>query len=504
MADAVLPAQGEIFALLRAISPEVLALVLMELPAIEISKTLTLSKALRVEVLALVPMVLRDRGLAPGSSLRTLARADREHVIYEDFASTDEFFSRWHRGPSAPPDDQPAYYRALAIVEEDQPSSSTLDTAPGSTLEICSAVDTQLPIERGCRVLVEWGSRGLWREAVVADVHVRREGSPLPEDPSVEGRGLPEGDDEKAQMKRTEIYAIDWVGDFEVGDRGLPVRRWELRLLYHPRWDASPRRCLRLDGGWRMNFSGVHRLFAEPIRPQRISFSIKLARRCASRAFFNFFLSSAAEPYADEAVFWCGSAHHPPVPSDVFTLLFDAQADGGQIVPQLWLPSGVNAEARRADGEGFEVGEWHRVVLEFSWSSMALHASIDGEAFGRSRGLYFGPHESLVSGAAGAAADEDARATAIQQVQQMLGGFRRLFLFTWLEDADTHDVPDVSIGDLWIEGRAPPPVTVPVSTGGPGLDDALFGEVYHGEGMDQGSDGEGDGSSADRDSSDDE
>ena len=70
-----------------------------------------------------------------------------------------------------------------------------------------------------------------------------------------------------------------------------------------------------------------------------------LQTACTSRSFFNLFFSSSAEVFRDKAVFYAGSAHHPPMPFSTFTFLLDtsASSDGAG---QLWLPSGENVILR--------------------------------------------------------------------------------------------------------------------------------------------------------------
>ena len=188
---------------------------------------------------------------------------------------------------------------------------------------------------------------------------------------------------------------------------------------------------------------------------------------CASllaSSFFNLFLSSATAPYADAAVFYAGSAHHPPEPLDTLTILWDvkgeAHASGGiRSHPMLWLPSGVNGSTGHGSGcsEGFELGVWHRVSLEFSWSDMTLVWFIDGkapvESHHGSRILPFGPHPELLRIAFGAV-DSPGRADALRLVVEQLRGFTRMFLFTWLENPDEEGEPDVCVSDLWVEGDA--------------------------------------------------
>ena len=246
-----------------------------------------------------------------------------------------------------------------------------------------------------------------------------------------------------------------------------------LRLVYHPAWDAAAllRTSLRLHGGWRMNFSGLMHSFAKPVRPQRISYAVKVATPCSQRSFFNVFFSSAPNAYADQPVFYAGSPAHPPQPHDVFSLLLDTQASGGQTSQMLWLPSGYNA-AGTADfmtngmKGNLTVGEWHRVVLELDWSNERLMGFVDGvplslltmghtaaEAGVESPHLFpFGPHKHLRRRHAVADEDPEHAAERGRVVSEMREGFRHLYLFTWLENADDDDdVPDVHIADLWVE-----------------------------------------------------
>ena len=239
----------------------------------------------------------------------------------------------------------------------------------------------------------------------------------------------------------------------------MTVGEDDLRLLHHPDWDSVHYHFLRLDGGWRMNFSGVAHSFGRPIRPLSISYAIKIEAGCGVRSFFNLFLSSSEEPYADNANFWAGSRNHPPAPWDVFSVLFDTHASNGRSQPMLWTPSGLNQEFRQgpftaSSGAGFAVGEWHRVVLEFCWRSMEVRCSVNGHAMGPPGP--FGPHQLVRLAAAQDPATEEERqlsSAAARAVAAQRGGFRHLYLFTWLEDPQAPDAPNVCIADLWVEGE---------------------------------------------------
>ena len=115
-----------------------------------------------------------------------------------------------------------------------------------------------------------------------------------------------------------------------------------------------------------MNFSGCYQKFFPPIRPTRISFSVRVEAGCQTRSFFNVFFSSAAHAYSGLSAFYAGTPAVPPEPSDVFSFLVDTQ--NGENVeetnkPMLWLPSGEVA----CWSGGLAFGEWHRVCLELSW-----------------------------------------------------------------------------------------------------------------------------------------
>ena len=125
-----------------------------------------------------------------------------------------------------------------------------------------------------------------------------------------------------------------------------------LKMLTARLWQPPVRRCLALRGGWRMNFSGVHRAFDRPLRPRRVSFRVRVAAACASRSYFNVFFSTAAEPLSDEAVFYSGSPLAPPEPPDVFTFLLSTKRPtlpntfGWPSSPA--LPDSYHVAARRA------------------------------------------------------------------------------------------------------------------------------------------------------------
>ena len=40
----------------------------------------------------------------------------------------------------------------------------------------------------------------------------------------------------------------------------------------------------------------------------------------------------------------------------------------------------------------------------------------------------------------------------MREVTSIMGGFTRMFLFTWLDDPVAEETPEVLISDLWLEG----------------------------------------------------
>lgn len=221
-----------------------------------------------------------------------------------------------------------------------------------------------------------------------------------------------------------------------------------------------------------MNFSGLMRNFPSALKPARISFRYRIASTGGVRSYFNVFLSSASAPYADNDVFYSGSASHPPAPVDVFSFLvdtadYDSHNPFANLLPRsmLWLPSGRNATVTdQTSTENASDGGWHRVCIEFDWTNMLLLCHVDcvwlrcGPAPDHnnvldvgSRSFSFGPHQALVAAAEGDESEE--QRDAERMVRSMREGFTRLYLFTWL-DGDVRDdepTPDVRIADLWIE-----------------------------------------------------
>lgn len=478
--------------------PHLLSSLLFVMPAPGISAVLASSKTLHTEAGALLPMTLRLRGL-PGASLRTLHRAESA-LLYDNFASP-LIAERWSFGPSAPPRSRPSY-RAVEVVCDSE--GSTPAQAVGADPPVGSSyVDRTLPLAPGCRAFcsipfVETDTEGPRRQIVVvlapasgrrASLLGRRppRGEPPPDEESMHWwvRPLPiraESNGDAASIGGVWGGAGDGQATLERGQQqAFIARERDLALVYHPHWDASPppRHHLRLHGGWRMNFTGCMRTFPRPLRPVRLSFRVQLVAACPVRSFFNIFLSSAPEPYADEAVFYCGSRHHPPEPEDVCSFLLDTRAETGMSRPMLWLPSGVNAtllasSATPPDGPplppGLSTGEWHSVIFEFDWVAMQMECFVNGrrmvqtppgvQALSRlPDALSFGPHALLrdtadPSNPLQRTPAEQAHATRL--VQQLMGGFTRLYLFTWLDvgasDDDSEDlVPDVRIADLCME-----------------------------------------------------
>ena len=285
-------------------------------------------------------MTLRLRGMSRGASLRELARKERA-LLYEDFSNDaqDSFFSRWVRGPSIPPPDRPSY-RALETIDTGDgtggPSGDTNELLSLPPDVGSSFVDLNFLLCPGCRAIVkQQASRHDGWEVILLQLIVMH-----------------------WSVKRVDPFGTTFK-----------VQEGHLRLIYHPRWDLSPRRHLRLEGGWRMNFSGVMRTFERRIKPKRVSFMVRLNAGCSKRSFFNVFLSSNPEAYSDNPVFYCGTPWHPPSPVDVLSLLFDVHEER-RARAHLWLPSGYNALEDRDDAAG--VGTWQRITMDFDWNSMQM------------------------------------------------------------------------------------------------------------------------------------
>ena len=362
---------------------------------------------------------LRLRGRPPGTSLRLLARAE-EALLFECFC--DDVWTHWLRGPSAPPTSRPAY-NTLGVSAAPNlaaaPDSLTLLGSPAPCLG-SSAVDFTLRLEPGCLALLRDGSTVV----LVARYHGYR---------------------------RWRVYRLDSLGDELIEDGP------NLRLVSHRGWEGPPSQYLRLHGGWRMNFSGVVRSFETPLRPTRISFSVRVRAGCHVRSFFNFFLSSIDTQHKDLAAFYAGNASFAPQPADTFTFLMGTQTEAGGTTtsrPMLWLPSGDTAEL----SAGLSVGEWHQVSFILDWDRMVLLLFVDGCNYGTDvrgpRLLSFAPHRSLDARAESTEADTPTDAARMSR--HIHSGFRHLYLFTWVADddaqgADPAEMPDVDLGNIIFE-----------------------------------------------------
>ena len=392
----------------------------------------------------MMPFLLTKRGVQTDDSLRMLARKE-DALFHDDFV----FMGKWVLGPSKPPQDRPSY-RTLQVESAHPmlPVGETVKCTGAASKQTCatiasSVVDSTLPFEPGC----------------LAQVHVTSESMEVVLIKQVSTMG--------EIMWRAATGWRRWLA-YRVGhlDVVLQIDERNLQLLHHPRWEDGepprhqqlPRRFLRLHGGWRMNFSGCMHEFDRPIQPLRISYAVRLQAGCGVRSFFNFFLSSAPAPYADEATFWARGPHHPPSPADVFSILFDAHAPDGASRPMLWLPSGMNGSIGQQPA--LEIGQWHRVTLDFDWRRMRVVCFVGGRLLSCQRGEYsipFHPHKATMTAATNPAAStdpSDQHAVARQSVLTQLSGFQRLYLFTWLDNPDVHadDAPNVCVADMWIEG----------------------------------------------------
>ena len=507
------PLEGNSLLVSIARDQDTLLSLLAQLPALSIARVVGTSVEMSAVVMALLPTVLRIRG-RNGYSLRRLDRA--EHALFtEDFSS-----GLWPVGPSAPPPRGPAYL-ALEVA---------CDAPPGDQAAIVasSALAPHAKLEPGCRVVVETDDdeyslrRGVEvphslsprEEAVLAEHQgssrtmlllqrcPKRGGAMsaalsrlLPLLPPLQARwssSRDDGDDDESFLARRLDARGKAMPNLVGGRTGKRVR-----AISHRLWDPiSPTApYLRLHGGWRMNFSGVYRDFASPIRPRRISFAIRLNRPCPCRSFFNLFFSCAEPPggHADVAAFYAGTPFHPPQPHDVFTFLFDTMAatphgpanhsssdsegESGEVDaaasapptmsgrPMMWLPSGENLEWPH----GFAIGEWHRVEMELNWEDERLAAFIDGVAPNQRNpmhgelGARFGPHQRTLDAANGPMIATDSqtvnevaqeRRRAQRSIDMLRGGFRRIYMFTWLDAARQYpdSAPDIGVADLVLEG----------------------------------------------------
>lgn len=135
---------------------------------------------------------------------------------------------------------------------------------------------------------------------------------------------------------------------------------------------------------------------------------------------------------------------------------------------------------------------WQRVQMEFDWAAMRVHCFVNGEAMRKENA--FLPGVSRLDQFAGLIGPEalpfgpEAHETVSEDEGGALhaslrGGFRRIYLFTWLEaDGDPEEAPEVRIGDMWVEpGPAPRRAALPLAKAGP---------VAEAAGQDEGAGGE--------------
>ena len=119
-------------------------------------------------------------------------------------------------------------------------------------------------------------------------------------------------------------------------------------------------------------------------------------------------------------------------------------------------------EAVQGDG-------WQRVQMEFDWAAMRVHCFVNGEAM-RKENAFFGTPGLPEALPFGPEADETVSEDEGGALHASLrGGFRRIYLFTWLEaDCDPEEAPEVRIGDMWVEpGPAPRRAALPLAKAGP-------------------------------------
>ena len=420
-------------------------------------------RGLRELTNVLVPDVLRARGHPPGTSLR-LAHRRESDILYEDWS--DDWMSRWGIGPSAPPPGRDAY-RQLGVSGPTEGAP-----APFGTPEL----------EPGCRARLVEPLPAEFEHLVGRDVVIfgpNRRRSYLLGDTVVLGPYRPE--------------------DFRLHDdiRWRPVDGvpgdiyWEVRLVHAREGDDKYDVCLAaahnlrahatccaplrgppcahlvVHGGWKMNSSGLHRHFDTAVRPRRISFRIRLRAACRRRAFFNVFLSSAADTWKDEPYFWAGGPYHRPNPPSLFSFLFSATRLHGVKgeFAQVWLPSGqiVRIPSNPGSLEALDDDLWHTVTLELCWGAMRLALFVDGEAveYLGENAVNFNLHESLLDGY-----DEESLLTdgppseeeKARLREESRAGFRNVYLFTWVDEGGRDDdgevqeeAPEVWMGEFLME-----------------------------------------------------
>ncbi len=425
-------------------------------------------RGLRELTNVLVPDVLRVRGHPPGTSLR-LAHRRESAILYEDWSG--DWASRWNIGPSAPPPGRDAY-RQLGV------SGPTGAPAPFGTPEL----------EPGCRARLVEPLPAEFEHLVGRDVVILK--------PSPRARF---GSTVVLGPHRPDEFLSDGIR-WRPADGGPGDIYWEVRLVHAREGDVTdhaylaaalkqlylaaahnlrahatccaplwglPCAHLVVHGGWKMNSSGLHRHFDTAVRPRRISFRIRLHAACRRRAFFNVFLSSAADTWKDKPCFWAGDHHHRPNPPSVFSFLFSATRLQGvrSEFAEMWLPSG---ETVRMPSLGLDDDVWHTVTLELCWGAMSLVLFVDGNPVSMGIPYHrvewnFNLHNSLLAGYKGPPfSDGDSEPPSEEEKarlrEESRAGFRNVYLFTWVDEGGRDDdvvvqeeAPEVWMGEFLME-----------------------------------------------------
>ena len=396
-ASAIVPLDGG--SLLNSLSDDLLYSVLLSLPARSLALALCVSSSLRDSVVAMLPRLLRERGLAEGTPLSRLHRSESA-IMHEAWATGGGWSDQWKLGPSAPPTDGQASYAKRGVRQVRTPQ----DPAPVFS-GVCTpfgAGQRALPeLEPGCRVQVRRGglkmrnSSSAFGKLLDALLVARHEA--VPADAPFEGtflvlKALPPPETKGSSHGVWQVMALGDSRQEPLFGDTFEVRTEHMRLLAHPleglAEPCSPQNYLELRGGWRMNFSGVYRPLGPPCHPSRVTFTYRVLSRCSSRSFFNAFFSSVELPYADLASFWAGSRHMAPSPRDTFSILIDVSSSNQLEQGMMWLPSGANlslphpARPSTAGPSCAPADEWHTVVLEFDWTHMRVIPCIDGVMLG--------------------------------------------------------------------------------------------------------------------------
>lgn len=214
-----------------------------------------------------------------------------------------------------------------------------------------------------------------------------------------------------------------------------------------PELELAPVHFLSIRGGGMMNFNGLYKSFATPVKPRRLSFLARASERSNHRTFANVFLSSGPLPHgAREPVptfYMSGAGQGPPEPPDLFTVLIDLMRRPGaqeersgasKIVGAVWLPTGAGENLLDADHRHDRA--WRQIELTFDWAAGTLRTDVralplrDGASRAPPRACRF-------------------------LTPDVAGGFTHVYLFTWSwrqgATGARAQCSEIQLADLWLE-----------------------------------------------------